>query len=155
MTLLERDPNSPPVWRDEIQVTNRYTFGIAGERFFRTIKEKGQILGSRCSNCERTYVPAAEFCERCLDHLDEWIDVGTVGEIITFTHLNVNYDGSPREETETIAFVRLGDGGLIHRLKSSQSPEIQIGMQAKVVFKPAEERDGSITDILYLELIPD
>ncbi|HUV28583.1 MAG TPA: hypothetical protein VMW34_14580, partial [Anaerolineales bacterium] len=40
MTLLEPGNNSPSAWRDEMPVTNRYTFGVAGERFFRAIKDE-------------------------------------------------------------------------------------------------------------------
>jgi len=155
MTLLERDPTAPSFWRDEMQVTNRYTFGIAGERFFRAIKDREQILGSHCNNCERTYVPAATFCERCMKKTDEWVDVGKVGEVVTFTHLFVNYDGSQREEPETIAFIKFGDGGLVHRVVSSDSHPVEIGMQAKAVFKPLSEREGSISDIVHFELITD
>jgi uncharacterized OB-fold protein len=153
MTLLERDPNAPIAWRGDMPVTNRYTFGIAGERFFRAIKDDQRILGTHCHNCERTYVPAAIFCERCMNQIEEWVDVGTVGEVVTFTHLNVNYDGSPRQEPETVAFIRLGDGGLIHRLVSPDSQPAEIGMSAKAVFKPPVEREGSILDILHFELI--
>ena len=153
MTLLERDQNAPTAWHGEMPVTNRYTFGIAGERFFRAIKDEQQILGTHCQKCERTYVPAAIFCERCMNQLDEWVDVGTTGEVVTFTHLHVHYDGSSREEPETVAFIRLGDGGLIHRLVSPNSQLVEIGMSAKAVFKPPSEREGSILDILHFELI--
>ena len=115
MTLLERNPKAQTAWLGDLPVTSRYTYGLASERFFRTIKDEGKILGTRCSNCERTYVPAVLFCERCMDQLDEWVDVGTTGEVHTFTLLYENYDGSPREEPEIVAFVKLADGGLIHR----------------------------------------
>lgn len=153
MTLLERNQNTPSTWRDEMQVANRYTFGLAGERFFRAIKDNQQILGTHCNNCERTYVPAASFCERCLTPLDEWVDVGTVGEIVTFTNLYVNYDGSRRENPETVAFIRLGDGGLIHRLDTKGTNHIEIGMQARAIFKSKSEREGSILDIVHFELL--
>ena len=153
MTFLERDPTGPTAWHDEMQVTNRYTFGIAGERFFREIKEDGRILGTRCNNCKRTYVPAAIFCERCLDELDDWVDVGITGEIETFTHLYVNYDGTHRSEPETVAFIKFGDGGIIHRLISQDSQQIEIGMSAKAIFKPKAEREGSILDIQHFELL--
>jgi uncharacterized OB-fold protein len=153
MTLLERDPTAPSDWNDEMQVTNRYTFGVAGERFFRSIKDEAKILGTHCNNCERTYVPASLFCERCLDQLDDWVDVGTAGEIVTFTHLYVNYDDSPRSVPETVAFIKLGDGGIIHRLMSSDLQQIEIGMTAKAVFKPKADREGSILDIRHFELI--
>ena len=153
MTLMERDPNAPSVWRDEMQVTNRYTFGIAGERFFRTIKDEGRILGTHCKSCDRMYVPAAVFCERCLSQLDKWLDVGTVGEVVTFTHLYVNFDGSRRQEPETIVFIKFGDGGIIHRLILQDNEQVSIGMQAQAVFKPPAEREGSILDISHFELL--
>jgi uncharacterized OB-fold protein len=153
MTLLDRDPTGPSAWNDEMQVTNRYTFGVAGESFFREIKEEARIFGTRCNNCQRVYVPASIFCERCLEKLDEWLDVGTTGEIETFTHLYVNYDGTSRSEPETIAFIKLGDGGIIHRLISKDAQQIEIGMLAKAIFKPKAEREGSILDIDHFELL--
>ena len=155
MTLLERDPKAPGTWRGDLPVVSRYTFGLAGERFFRAIKDEGQILGTNCPHCERTYVPAVLYCERCLGKLDEWVDVGTRGEVHTFTLLYHNYDGSAREEPEVVAFVRLGDGGLVHRLGEAVLGDIEIGMQVEAVFKPENERSGSILDIVYFRPTPD
>jgi uncharacterized OB-fold protein len=153
MTLLNRDPNAPVAWHGELPITNRYTYGLAGEKFFRTLKDESRILGTHCPDCEITYVPASIFCERCLAKLDAWVDVGTSGEVVTFTFLQVNLDGSPRENPEIIAFVRLGDGGLIHRLSEINPDEVEIGMMVQAVFKPASERIGSILDIDYFKPI--
>ena len=149
MALLERDREAPPAWRGNLPVTNRYTFGLAGERFFRAIKEEGRIMGSICHHCVITYVPAAAFCERCLNPIDDWVDAGASGEVHSFTILYVNYDGSPRETPELIGFIRLGDGGLVHRISEISVEEISIGMPVEAVFKPASERIGSIVDIKY------
>jgi uncharacterized OB-fold protein len=149
MTLLERDPKAPLAWRGELPVTSRYTFGLAGERFFRAIREEGRILGTRCNGCGRTYVPGTIFCERCLGELDEWIDVGTVGEVHSYTLLYEGLDGSQRETPEIVAFVRLGDGGLVHRLGEVKPEALAIGMPVQAVFKPVAEREGSILDIVY------
>ena len=149
MTLLERDPKAPGAWTGDLPVTSRYTYGLAGERFFRTIKDEDRILGTRCPQCERAYVPAMLYCERCMGQLDEWVDVGTTGEVHTFTLLYENYDGSEREEPEIVAFVRLGDGGLVHRLGEITHEEIEIGMQVEAVFRPLQDRIGSILDIAH------
>jgi len=155
MTLLERDPSAPAAWLGDLPVPSRYTYGLAGERFFRAIKDEGKILGTRCSNCERTYVPAILFCERCLAQLDEWVDVGTTGEVYTFTLLYTNYDGSPREIPEIVVFVNLADGGIIHRLVNIDPEEVAIGMQVEAVFKPQAERKGSILDITHFKPDPE
>jgi uncharacterized OB-fold protein len=149
MTLLERDPNAPSAWMGEMPVTSRYTFGLAGERFFRTIKEEGRILGTRCHRCEHIYVPATIFCERCLGELDEWVDVGIDGEVHTYTLLYENPDGTRQDRPELVAFVRLGDGGLVHRLGEVEPEAVFIGLPVQAVFKPASERKGSILDIVH------
>ncbi len=149
MTLLERDSNAPSAWTGEMFVTSRYTFGLAGERFFRAIKDEGRILGARCAKCDLTYVPAALYCERCLGELTEWVDVGVCGEVHSFTLLYENLDGSHRGTPEIVALVQLGDGGLVHRLGEVEPDDVAIGMLVEAVFKPVEERQGSILDIAF------
>lgn len=149
MNLPAQDHSNPNSWHGNLPITNRYTYGLAGERFFRAIKDEAKIFGTHCSKCNLTYVPAVIYCERCLNRLDEWVDVGVVGEITTFTLLYVNGDGSARQEADMIAFVQLGDGGLIHRLGEIDPGDITIGMKVEAVFKPPAERQGSILDILY------
>ncbi|MCI0519028.1 MAG: Zn-ribbon domain-containing OB-fold protein [Chloroflexi bacterium] len=151
MSLIMRNHDAPAAWPGNLPVTNRYTFGLAGEKFFRKLKEEGRIYGTHCPACDHTYVPAAAFCERCLNELTEWVEVEPVGEIHTFTALFENYDGSRRETPELVAFVRLGDGGLVHRLGEIGPEQVEIGMEVEAVFKPAEERSGSILDILYFK----
>jgi uncharacterized protein len=151
MTLLERDARAPDNWQGTLPVTSRYTYGLAGERFFRALQEQGQILGTYCSSCDHTYVPAQIYCERCLAELTDWRDMGLVGQVHSFTLLYVNLDGSPKSEPEIIAFVRMGDGGLIHRLGNISIEDISIGMHVKAVFRPQSERQGSILDINFFE----
>jgi uncharacterized OB-fold protein len=151
MTLLQRDPNAPVSWLGDLPVTNRYTYGLAGEKFFRTLKDEGKILGTYCPHCDHTYVPAAAFCERCLGKLVEWVDVGTIGDIVTYTVLSVALDGSPLEKPEIIAFIRFGDGGLIHHLGEIDPVQVEIGLLVQAVLLPASKRTGSILDIKYFK----
>jgi len=151
MTLLHRDPNAPGSWLGDLPVVNRYTYGLAGEKFFRTLKDEGRILGTYCPECNHTYVPATVFCERCLSKLEKWVDVGTSGEVVTYTFLNVSLDGSPLEKPEVIAFVRFADGGLIHHLGEVELDQVEIGMTVEAVLKPKSERVGSILDIQYFK----
>jgi uncharacterized OB-fold protein len=151
MTLLHQDPKAPLAWQGELPVINRYTYGLAGEKFFRTIKDEAKIMGTHCPTCDHTYVPAAAFCERCLGKLDEWVDVGTIGEIVTYTILHVGLDGSPLEKPAIIAFIRLGDGGIIHYLGEIEPSQVEIGLLVEAVFKPKSKRTGSILDIKYFK----
>jgi len=149
MNSAKHDPIKDGAWQGNLPVTSRYTFGLAGERFYRAIKDEGKLFGTRCDKCERTYVPASLFCERCLNELDTWIDVGTSGEIHTFTLLYEDLDGNRKKTPEIVAFIRFGDGGLVHRLGEIVEEEIAIGMRVEAVFKAENDREGSIQDISY------
>lgn len=151
MTLLQRDPQAPLAWTGELPIRNRYTYGIAGEKFFRALKDEGRILGTYCPHDDHTYVPAAIFCERCLRKLDQWVDVGTIGDIFTYTFLHVALDGSRLAKPEMIAFIRLGDGGLIHHLGEIEPEQVEIGLLVEAVFAPKSKRTGAITDIRYFK----
>jgi uncharacterized OB-fold protein len=151
MTLLDRDPNAPAFWSGDLPVTSRYTYGLAGERFFRKLKEEGQILGSHCHICEHTYVPATNFCERCLGEITDWQEVGTVGTVYTYTLLYEKLDGTFSDKPEAIAFIRIGDGGLVHYLGEVDPEQITIDMKVEAVIKPADQREGSILDIEYFK----
>ena len=155
MSLLEKDPQAPNAWLGDLPVASRYTAGVAGEKFFRAIKDEGKILGSYCENCDITYVPGRIFCERCLAELNDWQDVGTEGEVFTFTLLYENLDGTHREQPLVVAFIRIVDGGIIHQLGEIDLEDLSIGIPVEAVFKPEPDREGSILDIEYFRPIPD
>jgi uncharacterized OB-fold protein len=151
MSILGHDPAGPAAWLGDLPVTSRYTFGIAGERFFRAIKDEGKLMGSRCPACDITYVPARIFCERCLSELNEWAEVGPGGEVYTYTLLFVDKDGLALDEPEIVAFIRIADGGLVHRLAGIEPESVDIGMQVEAVFKAKKDREGSILDITHFK----
>ncbi len=138
-------------WVDRFPLTGRYTYGIAGERFFREIKDNARFMGTRCPTCDLVYVPPRLYCERCFAHLDEWVEVSPVGTVATFTVLHVDLDENPLPEPQIVALVELdgADGGLVHFLGEVEPDDVYTGMPVEAVFKPAEERVGAITDIRY------
>ena len=138
-------------WPGKIPLESLYTVGIAGERFFREIKDNGKLWGTYCSNCKITYLPAQLFCERCFAKLTDWKEAQTNGTVETFTELHVDLDGKPLPVPQLLAFVRLAgaDGGLIHFLGEVTPDEVFIGQPVEAVFKPQAEREGSILDIRY------
>ena len=144
-------------WRGDMPITSRYTAGIAGERFFRAIKDEARILGTRCDACRLTYVPATMFCERCFAELDEWVDVASRGQVFTYTVLCRDLDDQPLDEPAVLAYVKLDDcdGGLVHYLGELDDDCLCIGLEVEAVFKDAAEREGSILDIKYFRPVED
>ena len=65
--------------------------GAGGQIFFQALKQKGEIVGSRCAPCAQVYVPARRFCERCFGELTEQVKVGPDGTVTI-------YDATPLPE---------------------------------------------------------
>lgn len=153
MSLLERISKNVQLrsWEGEIPVQYLYTFGLAGERFFREIKEKGKIWGTRCSQCQITFVPPSLYCERCFERMEDWVEVGSRGEIHTYTVCYRGMDGLPKDSPTVLALIKMSgaEGGLVHRVGEVDGKEIRIGMKVEAVFKPQPQRKGSILDIEY------
>ena len=153
MAILEKVDklHRATAWRGDIPITSRYTAGIAGEKFFREIKDNARIMGTYCENCELIYVPAAMFCERCFAELDEWVEVDTRGTVFTYTVLFRDLDDRPLDPPAILAYVKLdgSTGGLVHYLGEIDPEEVCIGLEVEAVFKDAPDREGSILDIEY------
>ena len=138
-------------WPGTMPITSRYTAGIAGERFFREIKDNARFMGTCCPNCGLIYVPAAMFCERCFAQLDEWVEVANHGVVFTYTVLYRDLDDQPLDPPAILAYVKLegSTGGLVHYLGEIDPDDVYVGLEVEIVFKDATERVGSILDIEY------
>lgn len=135
--------------RNTFPVKNRYTAGLAGQRFFQEIKANAKIYGTRCPACDVTFVPARQFCEMCFAELDTWIDVGTEGTVFSFTVARKNRDRSEKEKPTLLAAIKIADGLLVHWLGECEPEDVEIGMPVIAKFKKKADRRGSILDILY------
>ena len=144
-------------WRGDIPITSRYTAGIAGERFFRAIKDGARFLGTRCETCDLTYVPATMFCERCFADLEVWVEVPNRGTVFTYTVLFRDLDEKPLDPPAILAYVKLdgANGGLVHYMGDVEPDAVHIGMHVEALFKDAAEREGSILDIRYFRPVED
>jgi len=129
----------------------RYTAGLAGERFLRDIKDKGELVAARCPKCDLNYLPPRIYCERCMSKLEDYVTIGNIGTVDTFTVCRQDSDGKDLPRPVTVALVRFpsAHGGLVHKVKG----EVAVGDKVRVVFKEKSKRTGSILDIEYFEKI--
>ena len=114
-------------------------------------KEKAKILGSKCMNCDLTYVPPRMFCERCFEKLTKWIEMGHTGTVHTYTIAHLDVDNSRLEHPTIWAVIKIDGayGGFVHKLGELKIEDAKIGMRVEAVFKAKEERTGSILDITH------
>mgnify|MGYP000698698112 CR=1 FL=1 len=141
-----------PAFRDRPEARYAWACGPAMGRFLAELKE-GRIIGRRCRRCGRVLVPPRMFCEWCFRPTDEWVYVRDTGTVLTFSASYLGPAAERLEEPIIIAVIQL-DGaspgvGILHRLGEVKQEEVRVGMRVKAVWKPPEEREGAITDILY------
>ena len=141
------DPKLEYAWDD----------GVAIGRYLAELKN-GRIIGKHCRKCDRVMLPPRLFCELCWRPTDEWVYVQDTGTINTFCVSHVNWragrldiEGGERPYTPAVIEI---DGaapgmGILHHINEIDPWQIEIGMKVKAVWKPAEERQGAITDIRH------
>jgi len=142
--------NQVPKWRGEIPIQSLYTAGAGGQIFFSALKERGELLGTRCAPCGQVYLPARLFCERCFAELTEQTKVSLQGVIKSFTITYVDRDNQKLQTPVALALVQL-DGAttfFVHKLLDvSDASQIAIDDRVAAVLKPEGQRSGSILDI--------
>lgn len=129
----------------------RYTVGVAGERFFREIKDNGRLVASRCPKCDLNYLPPRIYCERCMSKLEEYVPIENAGTVAAFTLCQFDADGKELPEPVGVALVQFpsAHGGLVHKTEG----KVSIGDRVRVAFKEKAKRTGSILDIEHFEKI--
>ncbi len=151
MALKERltMPDQAATWPGELPVQSLYTAGVAGDRFLKALRDKGQFLATRCQRCNEVYVPARLYCEKCLAGLDDWVELPGVGTVESWTEVFVGLDGEPLAKPQLVGLIQLEGAttSLIHRLEVPKE-KLVIGMKVKAALKPAAKREGAITDII-------
>jgi len=150
MTFLERttDARRYRHWEGNVEADYIYTSGVAGERFFVALRDKGRILASHCPACGRDYLPARLFCEDCFEELSEFVDVPREGRVEAVTVAHLDRKGLRLLSPEVWAFVTFSGirGGLVHRLLVLPD-RARVGMAVRPRLKPKGTRVGAITDI--------
>lgn len=138
----------------QIPVNYQYTLGVAGNKFFETLKQKGEFIASVCSHCGLKTIYPLIYCEDCFNPIDTYTSVGLEGELYSFTTCYRDYQGNIYDKPHVIGLIRFEGvkGGIIHRLNIDEK-DLKLGIKVKAKLKPSKERTGSLDDIVYFEKV--
>jgi uncharacterized OB-fold protein len=142
------DPKDVILVEGKVPIRHRYTPGVAGEVFFKVLRDQGKFIASRCESCGFTYCPARLFCERCFEGpLKADIEVGPEGWVESFSVGYTGLEGELLDEPVTVGLVRLdgADTVMLHFLVDAD--HLMIGQRVKPEFLPKGKRTGSILDL--------
>jgi len=131
-----------------------YVTGRAQSRFLRGIAE-GRILGQRCVECGRVYVPSRGACPRCAVPTEAEVQVSDKGTVTTFCIVRVPSENLAFNPPYACIAVLL-DGADIpfnHVLQECALEDVRMGMRVEAVWAPKEELGPSMTSIRYFRPI--
>jgi len=139
---------------DELQGEFAWDTGIAISRYLAAFKD-GILLGAHCRKCRRIVIPPRTVCEICFIPMHDFVPLKNTGTVNTFSLCYVTWDVKRIKEPEIPAVIEI-DGasplhGIMHKLGEVNPEMVHIGMRVQAVWKPSEERTGSVTDILYFK----
>jgi uncharacterized OB-fold protein len=142
----------PMTLKGQIAVPYTWWAGETGSRFLVSIRDKRQILGTKCKVCGKVFVPPRKNCGRCFVEMETWVEIAEEGVIEAHTIVHYAHPLQPVEPPFAYALIRLdgADVGFLHLMKKDLD-KIQNGLRVKAVFR--EERIGHILDIDSFELL--
>ena len=141
-------PDAVRLWPGSIPMSYRYTAGLAGERFFRALAERGVFLATRCPRCSVVSCPPVAFCERCLGATEEELEVGPSATLESFTVVRIGFDGEPLAAPVVVGLIRLdgADTCLVHRV-AGDPRAVAVGIEVVAVLRDPAARTGSLDDV--------
>jgi uncharacterized OB-fold protein len=132
-----------------------YTAGIVRSKFLTEIRDNKKIIGTKCPNCDIIWVPARSTCMKCFGSLKEFVEVGNVGIVTTYSVINEFQEYYPMKPPFVLGIIQLegASTGLVHFIGEVNPNELKIGMKVNAVFN--KKRIGSILDIKYFKPVID
>lgn len=129
-----------------------WSAGEAMSRFLAELQE-GRLIARTCRRCERVLFPPRMFCEECYRPTDAWTYVKDTGTVETYSISYIDLDAKRIDRPIYVGVVSV-DGasakmGIMHYLGEVTPDTVRIGLRVQAVWKPAEEREGSVLDIRY------
>ncbi|GGO97007.1 Zn-ribbon domain-containing OB-fold protein [Wenjunlia tyrosinilytica] len=112
-----------------------YTSGRAQSRFLTALTGR-RIIGERCPDCRKTYVPPRGACPTCGVATDEQVEVGPRGTVTTYCVVNVKARNLDIEVPYVYAHIALdgADLGLHARIGGIPYDQVRMGLRVEAVW---------------------
>lgn len=143
----------PMVYASKINVPYSWWAGDTASRFYITLRDEKRITATKCSKCNKVFLPPRKACPSCFTENTQWVDLSDEGTLLSFTVARRPFAAIPRDKKVPVIWglIRLdgADTAMLHYLDDVQPENISIGMRVKAVF--ADQRKGTIRDISHFQ----
>jgi uncharacterized OB-fold protein len=120
--------------------------------FFKALLD-GKIMGTRCPKCGDTWVPVRTTCWNLDCNLEptEWIEMPLTAKVHTWTVAGWSGRSSLKRLPIVLVYAVIGNSkvAIANELHGIKPWDVEFGMPLKIVFKPKQERQGTITDFHF------
>ena len=115
--------------------------------------EQGKLIGGRDPESGKVYVPPRAADPVTGNPTSEYTEVDDVGVLTTFTIIRIPFEGQKLKPPYCFGAIVLdgADIPIYHLISGVPHDEIRMGMRVKAVWKPREEWETSLENILYFE----
>jgi len=126
----------------------RHTASLEESRYLRGLAE-GRLLGQRCPECRKVYIPPRGACPTDGVPTEEEVELPDTGTVTTFCIVNVPFLGQRITPPYVSAYVLLdgADIPLMHLVLGCAADEVRMGMRVKAKWRPREEWGTTLGNI--------
>lgn len=128
----------------------QYSAGRTSSRFLISLRDEKKVMGTKCPECNKVFVPPRMVCERHITvKCAEWVSLSGKGSVSGFTVIRYREPYQPCEPPYILALIKLdgADSSLVHIVKEILPDKIAVGLRVKPVF--AESDKSSILNLAY------
>ena len=96
--------------------------------------EKGKVMMTKCQQCGKAFFPPKADCPKCVSSNVEWLEISSIGTLLTFTVVNYGPSGFENDTPYTLGIAEFEEGvKVLGRVSKAISPEeIKVGMRVKL-----------------------
>jgi len=145
--------------REEVDLPYRWAAGRYGSMMLRALRDRKVILGNRCPQCNKVYVPPRVVCGPCFVAPTEMVELSPAGTLAGYSVVNYPFidpeTGLKRPVPYTYAYIKLDgcDSYLSHLVDETDPNRLYPGVPVEAVFRPDGERVGRLQDILHFRVV--
>ena len=118
-------------------------------RYWRTTRQRYQLVGEVCPNCNGKIFPPRDVCPTCEKEAKTPFAFSGVGEVYSYSTVYQAAAGYEKATPYTVAMIRLAEGPLVSaQLTDIDDKDVAIGMPVEMVTRVLRE-DGDRGMLVY------
>ncbi len=128
----------------------QHSASVQETRYLQGLRE-GRLLGQRCPQCRKVYIPPRGACPVDGVPTEEEVELPDRGTVTTFCIVNVPFLGQRIPPPYVAAYVLLdgADIAFLHLILDCAAEDVRMGMRVEAAWKPREEWEFGLQNITH------